>query len=126
MARQTAVGRFLMSALAALLLAAVITVLAARFPDPRVTSTVGWDEALAALLSPGEGVLTSPARVSRGEPYEWKERTRPVSVPMGLAIAGSFLSAIMLWRAVQPRRSRTSSFLHSYLDGPRAPPVQLD
>ena len=126
MARQSAAERFLMYGLAALLVAAVMTVPAARSSDTRVPSAAGSDDALAALLLAGEGVVASTTKVSRGELYERTERTRPVSGPMGLAIAACLLSAIMSWSAVRLRRSRASSFLHPYIDGPRAPPLQLD
>jgi hypothetical protein len=126
MARQSVAERFLMYGLAALLLAAVMTVPAARSSDRRVPSAAGSDEEVAALLPPGDGVLASTAKVSRGELSERNERTRRISAPMGLAIASSFLSAIMSWSVVQARRSRAASFLHPYIDGARAPPLQLD
>lgn len=125
MARQSAAERFLMYAIAALLVAAVMTVPAARSSDTRVPSAAGSDAALTALLPAGEGVLASTTKVSRGELYERTERTRPVWAAMGLAIAACLLSAIMSWSAVQRRRSRAGSFLHPYIDGPRAPPLQL-
>ena len=124
MARQSVVKRFLMYGLAALLLAAVMTVPAARSSDTRVPSAAGSDDALAALLPAGDGVLASTTKVSRGELYERNDRTRPVSAPMGLAIAAS-LSAIMSWWSIRLRRSRAGSFLHLHVRGPRAPPLQL-
>jgi hypothetical protein len=125
MARQSVAERFLMYGLAALLLAAVMTVPAARSSDTRVPSAAGSDDALAALLPAGDGVLASTTKVSRGEFYERNERTRPVSTPMGLAIAASLLSAIMSWWSIRLRRSRAGSFLHPHIRGPRAPPLQL-
>jgi hypothetical protein len=126
MAHQSVAERFLMYGLAALLLAAVMTVPAARSSDTRVPSAAGSDEALAALLPPGEGVLASTTKVSRGELYERNERTRPASAPMGLAGAACLLSAIVSWWSIRLRRSRAGSFLHPHVRGPRAPPLQLD
>ena len=114
-----------MYGLAALLLAAVMTVPAARSSDTRVPSAAGSDDALAALLPAGDGVLATTTKVSRGELYERNERTRPVSAPMGLAIAASLLSAIISWCSIRLRRSRAGSFLHPHIRGPRAPPLQL-
>ena len=125
MARQSVAKRFLMYGLAALLIAAVMTVPAARSSDTRVPSAAGSDNALAALLPAGDGVLATATKVSRGELYERNERTRPVSAPLGLAIAASLLSAIMSWWSIRLRRSRAGSFLHPHLRGPRAPPLQL-
>ena len=123
MARQSVAKRFLMYGLAALLLAAVMTVPAARSSDTRVPSAAGSDDALAALLPGGDGVLASTTKVSRGELYERNDRTRPA--PLGLAIAASLLSAIMSWWSIRMRRSRAGSFLHLHVRGPRAPPLQL-
>ena len=125
MARPSVAERFLMYTLAALLLAAVMTVPAARSSDTRVPSAAGSDEELAALLPPGEGVLASTAKFSSAEQYERNEGTRRVSAPIGLAIATCFLSAIVSWSAVQLRRSRAAAFLHPHISGPRAPPLQL-
>jgi hypothetical protein len=125
MAHQSVAERFLMYGLAALLLAAVMTVPAARSSDTRVPSAAGSDAELAALLPPSEGVLASTTKVSRGELYERNERTWPVSAPMGLAIAASLLSAIMSWGSIRLRRSRAGSLLHPHIRGPRAPPLQL-
>lgn len=125
MARQSAAERFLMHALAALLVAVVMTVPTARSSDTPVPSAAGSDDVLAALLPPGEGVLASTTKVSRGELYERNERTWPVSAPMGLAIAACLLSAIMSWWSIRLRRSRAGSFLHPHIRGPRAPPLQL-
>jgi hypothetical protein len=122
MARQSAAERFLMYALAALLVAVVMTVPPARSSDTRVPSA---DDAMAALFTPGEGVLASTTKVSRGELYERNERTWPVSAPMGLAIAACLLSAIMSWWSIRLRRSRAGSFPHPHIRGPRAPPLQL-
>jgi hypothetical protein len=125
MSRQSVAKRFLMYGLAALLLSAVMIVPAASSSDTRVPSAAGSDDALAALLPAGDGVLASTTKVSRGELYERNERTRPVSVPMGLAIAASLLSAIMSWWSIRLRRSRAGSFLDPHIRGPRAPPLQL-
>jgi hypothetical protein len=125
MARQSVARRFLMYGLAALLLAAVMTVAAARSSDARVPSAAGSDDALAALLPAGDGVLASTTKVPRGELYDRNERTRTVPAPMGLAIAASLLSAIMSWWSIRLRRSRAVSFLHLHVRGPRAPPLQL-
>jgi hypothetical protein len=102
-----------------------MTVSAARSSDSRVPSAASSDNALAALLPAGDGVLATTTKVSRGELYERNERTRPVSAPLGLAIAASLLSAIMSWWSIRLRRSRAGSFLHPHLRGPRAPPLQL-
>ena len=125
MARQSAAERFLIYGLAALLLAAVMTVPAARSSDTHVPSAAGSDDALVALRPPGEGVLASTTKVSRGELYERNERTLPVSARMGLAIAACLLSAITSWWSIRLRRSRAGSFLHPHIRGPRAPPLQL-
>jgi hypothetical protein len=125
MAHQSVAERFLMYGLAALLLAAVMTVPAARSSDTRVPSAAGSDAELAALLPPSEGVLASTTKVSRGELYERNERTWPVSAPMGLAIAASLLSAIVAWWSIRLRRSRAGSSLNPHIRGPRAPPLQL-
>lgn len=119
-------ARFLSTALAALLLMAILSVLAARSPGPRAPSAAGLDETPAALIPSGQGTLAGTARVPRSALLERNERSQPASAPIDVAVIGCLVSGMGRWGAIRLRRNRTPSFTLPYLAGPRAPPLQLD